>query len=83
MSIYDQLYEINTQINDDEWWISMLEKAYDEMGVNDIEELVDKAIEEQNDGIIYDLIDEGEYILSLKNQLIDDIYDFEEGDDNY
>ena len=83
MSIYDQLYEINTQISNDEWWISMLEKAYDELGAADIEELVDRAIEEKNDGVIYDLIDEGEYILSLKNQLIDEIYDLEDGDDNY
>jgi hypothetical protein len=56
----------------------MLDNAYDEMGAVDIEELVEKAVKEENEGIIYDLVDEGEYILSLKDQIVDDFYEDED-----
>lgn len=82
MDIFDQLYEINSQLANDEMWLTMLDNAYDEMGAVDIEELVDKAIKEENEGIIYDLVDEGEYILSLKDQIVDDYYE-DEGFEDY
>ncbi len=78
MDIFDQLYEINSQLANDEMWLTMLDNAYDEMGAVDIEELVEKAIKEENEGIIYDLVDEGEYILSLKDQIVDDYYEDED-----
>ena len=78
MDIFDQLYEINSQLANDEMWLTMLDNAYDEMGAVDIEELVEKAIKEENEGIIYDLVDEGEYILSLKDQIVDDFYEDED-----
>jgi hypothetical protein len=78
MDIFDQLYEINSQLANDEMWLTMLDNAYDEMGAVDIEELVEKAVKEENEGIIYDLVDEGEYILSLKDQIVDDFYEDED-----
>jgi glutathionyl-hydroquinone reductase len=77
MDIFDQFYEINAQLANDEMWISMLENAYDEIGATDAEDLVERAIKEENEGIIYDLVDEGEYLLSLKDQIIDEYYDDE------
>lgn len=82
MDIFDQLYEINSQLTNDEMWLTMLDNAYDEMGATDIEDLIDRAIKEENEGIIYDLVDEGEYILSLKDQIVDDYYE-DEGYDDY
>ena len=82
MDIFEQFYEINAQLINDEMWINMLENAYDEMGATDVEELVEKAIKEENEGIIYDLVDEGEYLLSIKDQILDDYYE-DEGYDEY
>jgi hypothetical protein len=59
MDIFEQLYEINSQLVNDEMWINMLENAYDEMGATDVEDLIERAIKEENEGIIYDLVDEG------------------------
>ena len=77
MDIFDQFYDINAQLVNDEMWINMLENAYDEIGATDVEDLVERAIKEENDGIIYDLVDEGEYLLSLKDQIMDDYYEDE------
>jgi glutathionyl-hydroquinone reductase len=82
MDIFEQLYEINSQLVNDEMWINMLENAYDEMGATDVEDLIERAIKEENEGIIYDLVDEGEYLLSIKDQILDDYYE-DEGYDEY
>jgi hypothetical protein len=80
MNIYDQLYELHSELSQDEMWRTVLENAYDEVGANDLEELVEKATEDENEGLLYDLIDEGEYILSLKTQSLDEWYDEDEDD---
>jgi hypothetical protein len=82
MDIFEQLYEINSQLVNDEMWINMLENAYDEMGATDVEDLIERAIKEENEGIIYDLVDEGEYLLSIKDQILDDYYE-DEGYNEY
>jgi hypothetical protein len=82
MNIFDQLHELNEQLSDDAAWNALLENAFEELDVNDIEELIDKAVENEDEGIINDLVSEGDYILSLKNQTLDEWYD-ENGEDEY
>jgi hypothetical protein len=77
MDIFDQFNEINDQLSNDEMWISLLETAFEETEAIDVEDLIDRVVKEDNDGIIYSLVDEGEYILSLKDQIIDEYYDDE------
>jgi uncharacterized membrane protein YgaE (UPF0421/DUF939 family) len=73
MNIYDQLLEIHEQLSDDEMWLTILESAYDELEVDNIDDLIDVALETQDEGIIFNLISEGESILSLKD--MDNFYD--------
>jgi hypothetical protein len=80
MNIYDQLYELHSELSQDEMWRTVLENAYNEVGANDLEELVEKATDDENEGLLHDLIDEGEYILSLKTQSLDEWYDEDEDD---
>jgi hypothetical protein len=80
MNIYDQLYELHSELSQDEMWLTVLENAYDEVGTNDLEELVEKATDDENEGLLNDLVEEGEYILSLKNQSLDEWYDEDEYD---
>ena len=81
MNIYDQLLEIHEQLSDDEMWLTILESAYDELEVDNIDDLIDVALETQDEGIIFNLISEGESILSLKD--LDNYYDEGEYDDEY
>jgi hypothetical protein len=81
MNIYDQLLEIHEQLSDDEMWLTILESAYDELEVDNIDDLIDVALETQDEGIIFNLISEGESILSLKD--MDNFYDEGEYDDEY
>jgi uncharacterized membrane protein YgaE (UPF0421/DUF939 family) len=79
MNIYDQLLEIHEQLSDDEMWLTILDTAYDELEVDNIDDLIDKATENEDEGIITNLISEGESILSLKD--IDNFYDEDEYDE--
>jgi uncharacterized membrane protein YgaE (UPF0421/DUF939 family) len=81
MNIYDQLLEIHEQLSDDEMWLTILESAYDELEVDNIDDLIDVALETQDEGIIFNLISEGESILSLKD--MDNFYDEGEYDGEY
>jgi len=81
MNIYDQLLEIHEQLSDDEMWLTVLDSAYDELEVDNIDDLIDAALETQDEGIIFNLISEGESILSLKD--LDNYYDEGEYDDEY
>jgi len=85
MNIYDQLFELHDSLLNDEAWLTVLETAMFDMDVEDIEELVERCIEEENEGIIYDLISEGELIISLKNQSLDEWYsnELDEENDDY
>jgi hypothetical protein len=82
MNNFDQLHDLNAQLIDDEKWLTVLENTYYDWGVDNLEELIDLIIEEDNQGIVHELIDEGEYILSLKSQSLDDYYE-EDGLDDY
>ena len=79
MNIYDQLLEIHDQLNDDEMWLTLLDTAFDELEVDNIDDLIDVSVETQDEGIIFNLISEGENILSLKD--LDNYYDEGEYDD--
>jgi hypothetical protein len=81
MNIYDQLLELHTQLSDDEMWLTLLESAFDELEIDNIDDLIDVSVETQDEGIIFNLISEGENILSLKN--LDDYYNEDEYDDDY
>ena len=63
MNIYDQLAEINTQLINDEMWLSIVEEYLEEFEVKDMDELIDKASTQENDGVVYRLIREGEDLL--------------------
>ena len=76
MNIYEQLLEIHEQLSDDEMWLNILDIAYDEIGADSIDDLIEKATENEDEGIICNLIDEGENILSLK-----DLDNYIDGDD--
>lgn len=81
MNIYDQLLEIHDQLIDDEMWLTLLDSAFDELEVDNIDDLIDASVETQDEGIIFNLISEGESILSLKD--LDNYYDEGEYDDEY
>jgi hypothetical protein len=78
MDIYDQLLDIHEQLSDDEMWLTILDIAYDELEVDNIDDLIEKAIENEDEGVICNLVDEGENILSLKD--INNYYDEDEYD---
>lgn len=79
MNIYDQLLEIHEQLNNDEMWLTFLDSAFEELEVDNIDDLIDKATENEDEGVIYNLINEGESILSLKD--LDNYYDKDEFDE--
>lgn len=75
MNIFEQLYEINSTLHHDEMWLSLLDEACDELGAIDIDDLVEKVIEENEEGIITNLINEGEDIISTRNESMDQFYE--------
>jgi hypothetical protein len=82
MNIYDQLAEINTQLINDEMWLSIVEEYLEEFEVETMDELIDKASVQENDGIVYRLIREGEDLLELKDD-VDDYFSDDDDDYNY
>jgi methanogenic corrinoid protein MtbC1 len=80
MNIYDQLFELHDSLLNDEAWLTILETAMFDMDVEDIEELVERCIEEENESVVYDLVSEAEYILSSKEQSLDEWYNDEDED---
>jgi hypothetical protein len=83
MNIYDQLAEINTQLINDEMWLSIVEEYLEEFEVKDMDELIDKASTQENDGVVYRLIREGEDLLELKDDVDDYFSDDDDEDYNY
>lgn len=81
MNIYDQLLELHDQLSDDDMWLNILDEAFEEWEVENIDELIDASMENEDEGIIYSLISEGESILSLKD--LNNYYDEGEYDDEY
>ena len=83
MNIYDQLAEINTQLINDEMWLSIVEEYLEEFEVKDMDELIDKASTQENDGVLYRLIREVEDLLELKDDVDDYFSDDDDEDYNY
>jgi hypothetical protein len=79
--IIDQLLEIHEQLIDDEMWNTILETAFEEAEVDNLDDLIDWTSENEDEGILYNLVSEGDSILSLKD--IDNYYDSDEYDDEY
>ena len=78
MNIYDQLAEIHSQLTNDEMWLSIIEEYFEEFEVENMDELIDKTSIQENDGVVYRLIREGEDLLELK----DDVDDYFSDDDD-
>jgi hypothetical protein len=83
MNIYDQLAEINTQLINDEMWLSIVEEYLEEFEVETMDELIDKASMQENDGVVYRLIREGEDLLELKDDVDDYFSDDDDEDYSY
>lgn len=78
MNIYDQLAEIHSQLTNDEMWLSIIEEYFEEFEVENMDELIDKTSLQENDGVVYRLLREGEDLLELK----DDVDDYFSDDDD-
>jgi hypothetical protein len=83
MNIYDQLAEINTQLINDEMWLSIVEEYLEEFEVETMDELIDKASIQENDGVVYRLLREGEDLLELKDDVDDYFSDDDDEDYSY
>jgi hypothetical protein len=85
MTIYDQLSDIHYQLQNDEMWKAIIENYFEEHEVKDMEELLEKASLQENDGAIYCLINEGTDLLTIKDDIdgyfMDDEVD--DWDNNY
>jgi hypothetical protein len=79
--IVDQLLEIHEQLIDDEMWLTILDTAFEEAEVDNLDDLIDWASENEDEGILYNLVSEGDGILSLKD--IDNYYDSDDYDNGY
>lgn len=83
MTVFDQLYEFNDALLLDEMWDSALVNAFNEFGVKDLDELINKAMEEDDETMVYELLNEAQYILSLNADDALDWYGDEEFSDDY
>jgi hypothetical protein len=81
MDIYDQLFEIHSQLENDEMWLTIIEGYFEEYEVDNIDDFIDKLAEAEIEGIVYTLINEGENLLSLKET--DEWFDDDYGNDDY
>jgi hypothetical protein len=79
--IIDQLLEIHEQLINDEMWNTVLDNAFEEAEVDNLDDLIDWASENEDEGILYNLVSEGDSILSLKD--INNYYDGNDYDDEY
>ena len=81
MDIYDQLFEIHSQLENDEMWLTIIEGYFEEYEVDNIDDFIDKLAEAEIEGIVYTLINEGENLLSLKET--DEWFDDDYGNNDY
>lgn len=82
MTIYDQLSEIHSQLLNDEMWKTIIESYFEEFEVEDMEEFLDKTSNQENDGSVHALINEGNDLLIIKDD-IDFYFDDDEYSDEY
>ncbi len=83
MGTFEQLYEISEVLSDNEMWNSALKNTLDSFGVETLDDLVSLALEEEDETMIYDLINEGEYIISLNQDDAFEWYNDDEIFDDY
>lgn len=83
MGTFEQLYEINEALSDNEMWNSALKNTFNTFGVKTLDDLVNLVLEEEDETIIYDLINEGEYIISLSQDDVFGWYSDDEIFDDY
>lgn len=81
MDIYDQLFEIHSQLENDEMWLTIIEGYFEEYEVDNIDDFIDKLAEAEIEGVVYTLINEGDNLLSLKET--DEWFDDDYGNDDY
>jgi hypothetical protein len=81
MDIYDQLFEIHSQLENDEMWLTIIEGYFEEYEVDNIDDFVDKLAEAEIEGVVYTLLNEGENLLSLKET--DEWFDDDYGNEDY
>ncbi len=82
MNIYDQLADIHSQLTNDEMWLSIIEEYFEEFEVENMDGLIDKTSMQENDGVVYRLIREGEDLLELKDD-VDDYFSDDDDDEDY
>lgn len=68
MNAFDELYDLDKKLRDDEEWLQAIENALYDKGVDSLDELVGICVEEEDETIIYVLIDAGESIIMEKDQ---------------
>jgi len=83
MNIYDQLADIHSQLTNDEMWLSIIEEYFEEFEVENMDGLIDKTSMQENDGVVYRLIREGEDLLELKDDVDDYFSDDDDEDYSY
>jgi hypothetical protein len=63
-------------------WLSIIEEYFEEFEVENMDELIDKTSTQENDGVVYRLIREGEDLLELKDD-VDDYFSDDDDDEDY
>jgi hypothetical protein len=82
-NIYDQLAEIHFQLQNDEMWKAVIESYFEEFDVSDMEDFLEKASNQENDGAVYALINEGNDLLTIKDDIDNWFTDDDYGDSDY
>jgi hypothetical protein len=80
-NIYDQLAEIHSQLQNDEMWKTIIESYFEEFEVTDMDKFLEQASNQERDGAIYALINEGTDLLTMKDDIDAWFRDDEEYDD--
>ena len=83
MGTFEELYELSEVLSDNEMWNSALKNTLDSFGVGTLDDLVNLVLEEEDETIIYDLINEGQYIISLSQDDVFGWYNDDEIFDDY
>ena len=78
MNVFDELFELNKKLQNDEEWLLAVDNILYDKGVDTLEELIGICVEEEDESIIYALIDEGESIMLEKDQTDLSWFDSEE-----
>jgi len=80
---FEQLYELHEALSDNDMWIAALDNTLDYFGVKNLDELIKLALDEDDESMVHDLINEGDYILSLQQEDTYEWYNDDEIFDDY